>query len=71
MKKNRIIIDVATGCVMLTKSKINNYQKLTKSEPVDFQEPKAKNIKSDASDDIYYLETRSHSNHERVPISKS
>ncbi|CAF0924333.1 unnamed protein product [Brachionus calyciflorus] len=34
----------------------------------NFQEPKAKKIKSDASGDIYYLETRSH---ERVPISKS
>ncbi|CAF0833728.1 unnamed protein product [Brachionus calyciflorus] len=50
----------------------NNYiVKDQPSEPVDFQEPKAKKTKSDASDDIYYLETRSHSNHERVPISKS
>ncbi|CAF0849480.1 unnamed protein product [Brachionus calyciflorus] len=50
----------------------NNYiVKDQPSEPVDFQEPKAKKIKSDASDDIYYLETRSHSNHERVRISKS
>ncbi|CAF0904683.1 unnamed protein product [Brachionus calyciflorus] len=33
--------------------------------------PRTKKIKSDASDDIYYLETRSNSNHDRVPISKS
>ncbi|CAF1031415.1 unnamed protein product [Brachionus calyciflorus] len=42
---------------------------LIKEEPTENQESNSKRLKHDESSDIQYLETRSYTNYERIPIS--